>query len=76
MFDAVAWVQESFSCSKFFQKSSGVFASGKRHDSPMTAIGCIYFMISDFAGAFLSHSANEIIYLSFAEYYKQTTLEL
>jgi hypothetical protein len=42
----------------------------------MTAIGCIYFMISDFAGVFLSHSANEFIYLSFAEYYKQTTLEL
>jgi len=33
-------------------------------------------MISDFAGVFLSQSANEIIYLSFAEYYKQTTLEL
>ena len=42
----------------------------------MTAIGCIYFMIYDFAGVFLSHLANEIIYLSFAEDYKQTTLEL
>jgi len=33
-------------------------------------------MIFDFAGIFLSHSANEFIYLSFAEYYKQKTLEL
>jgi len=33
-------------------------------------------MISDFAGVFLSHSANEFIYLNFAKYYKQTTLEL